>query len=743
MTPKAQQLYELLPAVYRIRDAGQGEPLKAFVSLFAEQVEIFEEQLSQSYDDVFIETCSDWVVPYIGDLIGYRPLHGVVPKVASPRADAAHTIAFRRRKGTAPMLEQMARDVTDWPARVVEFFQLLGTTQYMNHIRKNHAVTPDLRDWEALERLHTAFETVPHTVDLRRIQTGLGKYHVPNIGIFLWRLKDFSLTDSPAVPEGNNGRRFRFHPLGIDSPLFTKAEAEDDITHLAEPIHVPLPISRRVLDAYRDNYYGELLSLFLIVNGAPVDSSQIHSCDLSDLEEGGDWAHVPSLPAQNYIAVDPVLGRMAFPTDDPDRDVRARFHYGYSAKIGGGEYERTDMFDPDLPGNHTVLLGESIQEALDDATGGGVIQIGQQGDESSPSDRYVELLDITVEGASNAEEGRTLEVRSMNGGRSTIIASQQDPQDLLITGGPHSEVVLDGLLISGARIRVPAQQDNALRKLVLRHCTLVPGLRLHADSTPVHPTEPSLIVEIPNITIVIERCIVGSIQLHREARLEIQDSLLDATDPTLFAFSGPDPLPLSDPLAGGSLRVENTTIIGQVFAKDMPLVSNSILYAFTLLEDGGESEADEEVEDFALGEVSQTAPVRALQKQIGCVRFSYIPLDSQVPRRYRCQPDLAFQQAVISRERTGQMAFTDQQRQQLRRRIEGQYRPSFSSRRYGHPSYGQLRLSTPEGIRAGSDDDSEMGAFHHLFQPQREKNLNIRLEEYLRVSLEAGTFFST
>ncbi len=741
MTPKAQQLYELLPAVYRIRDAGQGEPLKAFVSLFAEQVEIFEEHLSQSYDDVFIETCSDWVVPYIGDLIGYRPLHGVVPKVASPRGDVAHTIAFRRRKGTAPMLEQMARDVTDWPARVVEFFQLLGTTQYMNHIRENHAVTPNLRDWEALERLHTAFETVPHTVDIRRIQTGQGKYHVPNIGIFLWRLKDFSLTDSPAVPEGNNGRRFRFHPLGIDSPLFTKAEAEDDITHLAEPINVPMPISRRVLDTYRDRYYGEGLSLLLIVNGTPVDPSQIHSCDLSDLENGGAWAHVPSLPAQNYIAVDPVLGRIAFPSNDPDRDVRVRFHYSFSAKIGGGEYERTDIFNPDLPENHTVFPGESIQDALDDATEGGIIQIGQP-DESSPSDRYVELLSITVDGASNAEEGRTLEVRSLNGGRATIIGSQQDPQDLIITGGPHSEVVLDGLLISGTRIRVPAQQDNSLRKLVLRHCTLVPGLRLHPDSTPVHPTEPSLIVEIPNITIVIEQCIVGSIQLHREARLEIQDSIVDATDPTLFAFSGPDLLPLSDPVSGGSLRVENATIIGQVFAKDMPLVSNSIVYAFPLPEDDGENEADGG-EDLALDEVSQAAPVRALQKQIGCVRFSYIPLGSQVPRRYRCQPDLAIQKAITSREQTGQVALTDQERQHIRRRIEGQYRPSFSSRRYGHSAYGQLRASTPEGIRAGSDDDSEMGAFHHLFQPQREKNLNIRLEEYLRVSLEAGTFFST
>ena len=36
-----------------------------------------------------------------------------------------------------------------------------------------------------------------------------------------------------------------------------------------------------------------------------------------------------------------------------------------------------------------------------------------------------------------------------------------------------------------------------------------------------------------------------------------------------------------------------------------------------------------------------------------------------------------------------------------------------------------------------------MGAYHLLFQPQREANLRIRLEEYLRFGLEAGVFFET
>ena len=66
------------------------------------------ESLEQLYDDQFIETCAPWVAPYIGDLVGYRTLHGVVPQVASPRAEVANTIRYRRRKGTVSVLEQLA-----------------------------------------------------------------------------------------------------------------------------------------------------------------------------------------------------------------------------------------------------------------------------------------------------------------------------------------------------------------------------------------------------------------------------------------------------------------------------------------------------------------------------------------------------------------------------------------------------------------------------------------------------------
>src|SRR5262249_22656726 len=80
MSFDTERLYELLPAFYRVRDAEQGEPLKALLSVIAEQVAVLEEDLAQLYDDQFIETCAEWVVPYIGDLVGTRSLF-VLPNV--------------------------------------------------------------------------------------------------------------------------------------------------------------------------------------------------------------------------------------------------------------------------------------------------------------------------------------------------------------------------------------------------------------------------------------------------------------------------------------------------------------------------------------------------------------------------------------------------------------------------------------------------------------------------------------
>lgn len=896
MTITAERLYELLPAIYRIRDAEQGGALKDLVSVIAEQVEALEENLAQSYDDHFIETCADWVIPYIGDLIGYRTLHGVAPKVASQRAEVANTIGFRRRKGTASMLEQLARDVTGWNARVVEYFELLATNQYMNHIRLHNQVTPDLRQWEPLERLDTAFDTIPRTINIRRIATEKGKHNIPNIGIFLWRLNDYALTQSPAVQIG--GGRFMFSSLGINTPLFTYSEPEDEITHIAKPLNVPEPISRRVLNAYLEDYYGAENSLVLRIgigdNSESIDSRQIAACNLSDIEEQririsghsdgqytlsfagqttdalnhdaspsaiqtalealdtisvGDitvtgtvtdtevnvtvifssteidspnplisidvsglnsvgeitaavvknWAHRPL----TKIAIDPVLGRIALPANKPQRiriqghnagqytlgfngnesvvnhsasidelrtvlsvlsnvpetdvmiqgmvteteidfvvafggllsgldvalitvdpteltpdatvtvtelewsgsignDLQVDFRYGFSADMGGGQYERQGTFDPDIKVIQTVSESESIQQALESGSEDRAVEINNNG-------RYDETLSVELIAK------QRLELRAGNGHRPTIISNN----DLVITGEENSEAIINGLLIVGAGIVIPSE-DNSIRKVTLRHCTLVPGLTLTIDGgEPQQPDAPSLLVEMENVTVEIDHCIIGGIRSDRGATIEINDSILDATATTNVAFGSP----FDGEMPGGILEIINSTVIGRVFASAIPLASNVIFF----------SEASAEGE----------APVRAVDKQTGCVRFSYVPPGSAVPRRYRCQPDLSVREAIAGIEKKQIAPISEQQRQNITNGVQTRIRPGFNDLRYGRPAYCQLRHSTPLEIRTGADDESEMGVFHQLFQPQRETNLRIRLDEYLRFGLEAGFFYAS
>jgi hypothetical protein len=677
----AAALFRLLPSVHRIRDAALGDPgpLRSLFEAFGEEIGVLEESLDQLHDDLFVETCAEWVIPYLGDLIGYEPLHALGRARGLARAEVAHTIALRRRKGTVPVLEQIARDVTGWSARAVEYFQLLGTTQYLNHLRPANHQAPDLRRFEPLARLGGPFESTAHTVEVRRIESGRGRYGIPNVGIHLWRLNAYRHTRSPAVRV--DPRRFLVSPLGAPLQLFTNPVAEDEITHLAEPINVPDPITRRTLQAHKRLYVGTRPqagaevddadpSIVVYADGAEVPRNQIVVCDLSDA--GGAWAHVP--PPGRY-AVDPVLGRVALAPDVPAPEaVGVTYHYGFAADLGGGEYARERSPDPAgttvlrVPGDHATIAA-----ALAALAGNGVIEITDSG-------RYEETLAVAV-----AAKGHVA-IRAAGRCRPTIVLG-----DVLEIGGDeHSACTLAGLLVSHHGVHVDAA--GGLARLRLEHLTLVPGRGLDPSGDPSSPGEPSLVAERDGVAVEIVSSIVGALRAAPGAKVTASDSIVDANDPEAVAFAAPDG---SSP--GGEISLDACTVIGRIAAGSMGLVSNSILFARR--PDG-----------------DPFPGVRVVRRQAGCVRFSFLPLDSLVPRRFRCQP-----------------AFDP----------ESDAAPRFTSLRYGVAAYCQLSTATDDAIRRGADDEAEMGAFHSLFAPQRESNLRIRLREYLRVGLSAGIFFQT
>src|SRR5262249_58677703 len=83
-----------------------------------------------------------------------------------------------------------------------------------------------------------------------RIARRRGRYNIPNVGIWLWRIADHPLESAPAtklLPGDAGDRRYFFSPLCADMPLFNAAEAEDTVSHIATPANVPQPITPREL----------------------------------------------------------------------------------------------------------------------------------------------------------------------------------------------------------------------------------------------------------------------------------------------------------------------------------------------------------------------------------------------------------------------------------------------------------------------------------------------------------------
>jgi hypothetical protein len=135
------------------------------------------------------------------------------------------------------------------------------------------------------------------------------------------------------------------------------------------------------------------------------------------------------------------------------------------------------------------------------------------------------------------------------------------------------------------------------------------------------------------------------------------------------------------------------------------------------------------------------------RRQSGCMRFCHVPYGCRTPRRYHCQPDLASQtieetlRAAAAAQKLTAPTQVELDAAKARERLR--VRPQFNSERYGTPTYCQLSDNCADEIKRGADDESEMGAFHDLFQPQREANLLARLDEFTPAGMDVGIIHAT
>jgi hypothetical protein len=721
MSLSADQLFALLPAVYRTRDAENGGPLQALFALMAAQSGIVEDNIEQLYDDQFIETCAPWVIPYIGDLIGYNSIYEVASASFDSRAEVANTIGYRRRKGTLLALEQLSLDVSGRAAVAVEEFKRLITTESMRHVRPHHASTVNLRNIGALDRFETAFDTENRIIDVRRIAPRLrvkkhpdpapleialhggGRFNIPDVAIYLWRWRSWPVVHAPAFSIGD--RRYLFSPLGQNIPLFSQPPVRSSFSGLTTRIDVPQPIHRHEFFKNPTAFYGSSASILLIADDIPVAASQICCANLSD-RPGGAWCTVPS----GCIAVDPELGRIQFATDvGLPRCLRVNYSYGFPAEIAGGPYDRSTHLAQLNPGqvSYFAIIGSegfpTLESAISQwnqlaAGSSGIIIVPRFEcytiDLTGPNAILLpSTSDLAIVAAEPIPKGGPRDVVWNNSlvtltGNIEVVAV---PGPSLPEGEttPAGQLLISGVWIAG-QLLVTGETAATIQ---VADSTLVPGLSLTRHGDPISPGDPSIIVTAVGTELTLNRTISGPIAANAGGTTHLCSGVVDATSPFCVAYAGPD---LAS--AGADLHVEESTIIGKVRPRTMLLASNCIFHARRARRDPWE------------------AAIWASRKQVGCVRFCFLPFDSITPQRYNCFPFDAASQPALE--------------------------PEFITLRYGHPSYALLSGYVPMAIWQGAENGSQIGVYYQIQETEAVRNVQLRAPEYLPVALESGIFLN-
>lgn len=130
-------LYQIPPTVYRNRDSGD---LKKYLAASGEMLDRVYATLQQRLADNFPDNpnddatmselvCQDWLLPYFAKLLDVRL---VSPLVKGRRDEIANAIAWRQRKGTIAVIEQIAQAIAQTEVVMHEGWKRIAITPRIN-----------------------------------------------------------------------------------------------------------------------------------------------------------------------------------------------------------------------------------------------------------------------------------------------------------------------------------------------------------------------------------------------------------------------------------------------------------------------------------------------------------------------------------------------------------------------------------------------------------------------------------
>ncbi len=235
-------LYELLPALYRVRDEG-GE-LSEFLRVLAAPLAELRQNIEELHGDLFIDTCNDWVIPYLADMVGVEL---IFPDARSNRRDVRGAVSWRRRKGTRQALEEMASDLSGQMVVTQEGWKRLLLVQDLNLPRTERTVT-DVRQPLLAEGATGPLDGAYHVVDARDISAKSGRYHPEHVVHWLHPTQLFPVREGTPLERTRRALdgstldpdlRYAVHPLGLKQALrVRRAHPADTVpTDRIPPIH--------------------------------------------------------------------------------------------------------------------------------------------------------------------------------------------------------------------------------------------------------------------------------------------------------------------------------------------------------------------------------------------------------------------------------------------------------------------------------------------------------------------------
>ena len=506
------------------------------------------------------------------------------------------------------------------------------------------------------------FETATHTGAAGPVAGPSGRYNIPNLGLFVWRLHAYALGFLSSAPDGylggpqpsvaSLGPGFRrFDPLGADRALFNRPRADVDLAARVDARNVPGRLDRRIL--YRDlealragapgagDWFRDPPTLQIRLDGQTLPPERLHSCNLEDRDDGSGGITWRRPAVAGEVLFDVELGRLSLHPDDEGNPIETAFAHGAPFDIGAGPQDRRasveawreDLFPEGEPDPFRIGVSARPEDVTDNPDQGGPVvatlsaAIARWNAQAAPGARgIITIMDNATYSHNLAIASRVIRIpagaklaivaagwptEDLGGGAFRRIATKLSPvnrrphvrSDLRLRGSAAAAetpgaLILDGLLIEG-EIRI---EDGNLGRLELRHATVGAAAASLAKGVRVLAGNEAS-------DLLADHAILG--------RIEMGAAAGGVTLAMRFWARIVPPTRTRRRHRCSSMRRRPTsrspgaTLFGRATGRTLE-AENTIFMA----------------------------AVQVARRQQGCVRFSFIPAASRAPQRYRCAPDL-------------------------------------------------------------------------------------------------------